>query len=757
MFNWFGNLSLIKKFNLSLIILLTAMISLLTLTLASVTRNNNILQNGVSSSISVNGEAGIDTIALQRQLDNFDNTVKRIIVTGIIMTLIILILVFCLHKILNKYVKTNVESIKYMSKEISKGNFNLQPEIKDDEFGDIAKGLLEIKDSFSNFNDIMLESLDNFSSLDYKEVNKEGCYGDFLTISKNLDTVIQSNINEKNSSITILEELTKGNIDTKINCKENESVKSAIKNLQLSLLAVTDDIKLMSNSISEGKLNIKIEEGNYDNSWRRVINSLNITSETIKNIIVDTGELVNNFEEGNISYSIKNNYKGEYKTLLTKLNKINSTTMKYLESLNKVFGAIDKKDYSINLEEEIYKGDFLIIYKTLNTTIKNMNEVLNTVINSTSEMIDTVVNLKTLNIEISNGSQNQVESISEVENIVRETKEGLSSSVLLSEKTNSLTIKTKGEVVECNNQMGTMLKAMEDINNVTNKISNIISTINDIAFQTKLLALNASVEAARAGQHGKGFAVVAEEVGNLASRSQVAAEETNLLISETVNKVKVGYDVANITAKTLSSSVNEINLVTENINSISLELVKQNNDVEELSRNVDSILGISKRDLLSLNETNNLTDNLKEKVTLLEFASEGYKVKVDNNILLSDGTELKLEEPKRESIIKSVEEPKKEIIRKKVEDPKKEITRKRTEEPKKEIIRKKVEEPKKEITKKRTEEPKRAVTRKSLGEDKRVVTGNTNAPSVFVEDTEQFTKERSALEREFNKKDLGKY
>ena len=135
--------------------------------------------------------------------------------------------------------------------------------------------------------------------------------------------------------------------------------------------------------------------------------------------------------------------------------------------------------------------------------------------------------------------------------------------------------------------MDEMISAVKEIEKAGEDISKIIKVINEIAFQTNILALNAAVEAARAGQHGKGFAVVADEVRNLAAKSAEAAEETNKLVNNSIEKSVTGARIAAKTADNLKEIVEGINengqIIGEISDSINEQLVVLENVDNDLS------------------------------------------------------------------------------------------------------------------------------------------------------------------------------
>jgi methyl-accepting chemotaxis protein len=125
-----------------------------------------------------------------------------------------------------------------------------------------------------------------------------------------------------------------------------------------------------------------------------------------------------------------------------------------------------------------------------------------------------------------------------------------------------------------------LVGSMKEVQKSTQSIQKVLKMINDIAFQTNILSLNAAVEAARAGQHGKGFAVIAEDVRNLALKSATAADETTDMLDSIVSQINDSVTYANETAETLKGIVDS-----------SKESVKKSSEVATASNEQASAIG----------------------------------------------------------------------------------------------------------------------------------------------------------------------
>lgn len=155
---------------------------------------------------------------------------------------------------------------------------------------------------------------------------------------------------------------------------------------------------------------------------------------------------------------------------------------------------------------------------------------------------------------------------------------------------------------EANHKLSGMLDSMKDISTSSEKISKIIRVIDEIAFQTNILSLNAAVEAARAGEAGMGFAVVAEEVRNLAQRCSQAAKDTSVLIEESITNARTGkirLDEVALAMRQVTTNSTEIGKLSEEVSSGSDE---QTRGIEQISRALLQIQEVTQRTSASAEE-----------------------------------------------------------------------------------------------------------------------------------------------------------
>jgi methyl-accepting chemotaxis protein len=131
--------------------------------------------------------------------------------------------------------------------------------------------------------------------------------------------------------------------------------------------------------------------------------------------------------------------------------------------------------------------------------------------------------------------------------------------------------------------------SMQNINTKVNAINEAISVIDQIAFQTNILSLNAAVEAATAGEAGKGFAVVAQEVRNLASRSAEAANEIKTLVESATAKANEGKEISTKMIAGFDTLNTNINLMAETIKSVTISSNEQQKNMHDINSAIDEL------------------------------------------------------------------------------------------------------------------------------------------------------------------------
>lgn len=194
--------------------------------------------------------------------------------------------------------------------------------------------------------------------------------------------------------------------------------------------------------------------------------------------------------------------------------------------------------------------------------------------------------------KLSTGSMTQASTVEEISaafnNIVNKTAD----SAKTAKEASSISDKTTQELDQGAAMLDKLRQAMVKIEKASDKISDIVKTIDEIAFQTNILALNATVEAARAGEHGKGFAVVSDEVRTLANKCAEATKNTSELIEQTKNAVADGAKIADDTAQKIQSMMHGIEESNRLIDNISAMADEQATEFAQISESMNQITDV---------------------------------------------------------------------------------------------------------------------------------------------------------------------
>ncbi|MBN1064958.1 methyl-accepting chemotaxis protein [Clostridium botulinum] len=355
-----------------------------------------------------------------------------------------------------------------------------------------------------------------------------------------------------------------------------------VKLLIEMLLKGIDNINSMSKNLSQGILDVDNEYLNSDEMGEMACdleNSINMLSGYLKDQI----HVLENISKGNLDISLNSSlqYTGNFMPMKLSLEKI-------INSLNNSFYEISK---SIDL------------------------------VASSSQEISATTQI------LSEGSTNQAGVVEEL----LSSFHGISEQVKLNAKNangvNEFANETKQVVSDGNKKMKELLVYMKEICVESNNISGIIKTIRDIAEQTNLLALNAAIEAARAGDAGKGFAVVAEEVRLLAAQSSEAVKVTTELIEKSTDVANNGGILAQETASSLNSIVNNVEQITNLIKEITQASDLQSQSIMEVTIGVDQIAEVAQTNSATAEETASATEELSIQAQEINEKLELYKLK----------------------------------------------------------------------------------------------------------------------------------
>ena len=302
-----------------------------------------------------------------------------------------------------------------------------------------------------------------------------------------------------------------------------------------------------------------------------------------------------------------------------------------IEDISDILGDMSEGNFKVQSNvKEYYRGRYDCILVAMRKLRNRLSNTLGQISQSARQVADGSEQISSETQLLAIGAEEQACSIeklaaavNEISEHVRETKENAN-------EARGQTDQAGEQVFESNQQMQEMIRAMNIISEKSSEIYKIVKTIEDIAFQTNILALNASVEAASAGEPGAGFAVVAREIRALADKTAIASKNTAALIEESVSAVKNGEKVARATADSLLQVVKSTKQVVLVVDRIASATENENVSISNITAEVSQISDVVQNNVSTSEELAAASEEFSTQAQILGNMIGQFKLYEEN-------------------------------------------------------------------------------------------------------------------------------
>ncbi|GGJ01997.1 hypothetical protein GCM10007978_44400 [Shewanella hanedai] len=329
------------------------------------------------------------------------------------------------------------------------------------------------------------------------------------------------------------------------------------------------------------------------------------------------GEVIKQIADGDLSLTLES--KGATLGILADIKRMKTSLRSKVNLAESI--AEGELDHTVQLESD---RDALGL--ALRAMTENLNEVLGSTQIASDEISQGSASVSSSSSALSDGASRQSVSLDNIASSLNELSTQINTNAQNANQASTLAGQAQTAAQEGSEKMEGMIVAMSEMSEASKSISGFISTIDEIAAQTNLLALNAAIEAARAGEQGRGFAVVADEVRSLAARSTAAAEETSKLIAGSVTKTEKGSAIANETAESLRSIFETVRKTSELVSEIATASNEQAIGAETINQGVVEIDGVTQQNNDTAQQSATAAVQLSQQAEQLQLMLSRFKL-----------------------------------------------------------------------------------------------------------------------------------
>ncbi len=390
----------------------------------------------------------------------------------------------------------------------------------------------------------------------------------------------------------------------------------------------------------ESLLNVKVDEGNDLSTMLTIIAGVLLAvivamiviamllalkigkgmAKSIAEPLVKLGERLKTFAEGDLSSAFPEVNTGDEVEIMTKdVVHMADNLNVVIGDIGEVLGEMADGNYAVKSKvPDRYTGDFQKLYESMRTMRNQMKDTLIAIGEASKQVSDGSGDLATASQSLAEGATDQALAVQELHATISDITEGMEKSAESADDSYIKAQQYASEADHSKDEMHTMMKAMERINDTSTKIGNIISEIESIAAQTNLLSLNASIEAARAGEAGRGFAVVADQIRELADQSAKAAVDTRELIEGSLKEISDGNSSAERAANAIESVVEGIKQIADFSKSLKVMVGDQTEAMRQAEIGVNQISEVVQSNAATAQEASATSEELSAQATMLD-------------------------------------------------------------------------------------------------------------------------------------------
>lgn len=377
-----------------------------------------------------------------------------------------------------------------------------------------------------------------------------------------------------------------------------------------------NEIGDMSRSVEIFKKNAnkqkKLEKDNLLRKEKEEEEKFKIIQAQEKNILSELSSLLDASKEGDYSVRLNtDDKKGLILTLSESMNQINYVFMDGIINVKTLIEKLSNGDLTDKMSGS-QKGIFKEIQKSLNTTIESLSSMINRIKNNAHVMQDQSRKITEKSSQVLENTVFQMDSIEKTIEKMCSIQEASKNNLNISLDTNNISVKAMEISEKSINVIEGVENSMMNIKKSSEDIVKIINVIDEIAFQTNLLSLNASVEAASAGENGKGFSVVAEEVRSLARRSAKSSKDIKEIIHKSSLHITKGVDNVNEASRSFKKIHEAIMHSLDQTKIICDESRRQAEDIKEINKSLEDIGLKTKNNVETATESKNFANKISD-------------------------------------------------------------------------------------------------------------------------------------------------